>query len=558
MTWFTPSTTLATLNEGDQFDFPFSVTGYASLEFISGKLPPGIEFKNDGLIGVLGNIKNPLEEIFSFTIRAKNNDEIEDRDFSIVGLPTNRQCFWDESSLPNLRDELGFYDLGKIGIGDLFVWTFTAIDLDEDKIKFSLIKNNLSEQISIVPDDLNLREDGYFEGVIQAETLPGIYRFNINITTDFDNLINSLPFKIEIISQETTTVSDLVFIKWITEDTMKFVSGLPSNKQLKTQSSEIVEYSLAPGSNPLPNGLIIDKQNGFIKGIVFNESRTDFFVTFRASVGAFYIDKKVRILGENKINFLPNKLYLNITGLQQKEINEIKSGLLLDRLYRLSDEFFNSGDVQIELSNWITISNQEIFDLTKDLNEIRLIGGDFFVREILEDNIVIYKELVQKIIDPLKRNFDFNLENFEIVWAKLIPSADPLNDVNLLRKLRTFQGINYVFKQVAKLNAFIKPTVFDLKNNSAALSYTIENEDRLLVGQFVLEKINSVKLNGISISYQTDAERIYFSNSSGIIEIEISVDAETKFDGIPYTLYFTEFERDIKFTSKYFKLRDLR
>lgn len=555
--WFTPNTTIATLNEGDFLDFSFSVTGYDTLEFISGNLPPGIEFINNSLSGIVGNILNPFEEIFSFTIRAKNSEMIFDRDFSIICYPINRQNFFDQSSLPLIRDEFGCYDLGSYSIGDLFIWTFSIIELDNDSLSFSYSANNLTTLSDIIPKSLNLRNDGYFEGVIQEDALIGIYRFDINVLSEFDSII-TLPFKLEIKEIYPNTISDLVFIEPTIANELIFVSGELSNVLLTANSSETITYSIAPGSETLPNGLILDSL-GMIKGITFNDPRKEFYVTFRLSVNNFYIDKKVKIKIINNIQYYPNKIYLNITGLQQKKLNQFKSSLLLPYLYRLGDEFFNSGDALIELSNWIKLTDLELYNLINNKNEIRLIGGDFFVREIKQNNIVIYKELIQKIIDKnnsLKLFENFNKE-IELVIARLTPNSDVLNNVEILRTLREFQGINYVFKQITKTDVKINQTKFDILPYEAKLTYIIENENKLLIGP-ITNRLISVKLNKEIIPYTFDNERIYFNNSSGEIEILINSSNETIFDGIPYTLHEINFDSNFNYVGKYFKLRDIK
>lgn len=257
-----------------------------SLELIGGVLPPGVvfnatTFKIQGVIGIFPKTAFNYPVVFRATI----DDEIFDRTF-----------FWimDTSDLEQQWVSPLLQDLGAVDRGSNVIIPLDLVNPDGDPLEFKAIGAASpiagQEAFQGLPRGLEIDSFGRIVGSpLVTDNPPGVYYFRVYVRDPDDlgdlprgqglpSLTSEKLYRITLnqaIAQDSR-LSDTV--RWITPagslgstyETYPSHFGVEAVPQFETtgSSSEIqsIRYSLAPGSKPLPEGLLLDPGSGLIIG----------------------------------------------------------------------------------------------------------------------------------------------------------------------------------------------------------------------------------------------------------------------------------------------------
>lgn len=199
-----------------------------------------------------------------------------------------------------------------------------------------------------LPLGLELTEDGFIRGSISMEAEPRLYSFLV-VARDPVGQEVSRVFQLQVDPFDASSISNIL-IFWLSDEYLGSIyERYPSYFFVEAVSStgDPLEYSLAPGSNPLPPGLSISKYTGDLLGWVDKiPSTTDYTFTIRASVVGnpnAFSDKVFKIRVVKRFQYQNTQNYwLRYTGFDKIKMLEkkLESNNILGLLYRKTNKDF--------------------------------------------------------------------------------------------------------------------------------------------------------------------------------------------------------------------------
>ena len=179
-----------------------------------------------------------------------------------------------------------------------------------------------------LPLGLHLTRDGHLIGSISMQAEPKTYNF---VVTASDGINPPVPkvFSLDVLPYQST-ILNTINISWVTQQGSlgNIFERYPSYFQItaSTSSSNAIEYSLAPGSDPLPPGISLDLYSGSLIGwFQPTATQTTYSFTVRAQVQGFpsvFADRTFSITvlprftvdSENYWCFVTGTLKINISN----------------------------------------------------------------------------------------------------------------------------------------------------------------------------------------------------------------------------------------------------
>ena len=167
--WVTPSGTLGTVPSNEYYQIPIqaqtNIAGNITYSFISGTLPPGMQISTAGYLqGVptfTTSAKVDQSYDYSFTVRAKVGNKVNDRSFNITVTDVNGPVIKPSSA--------GVDDLGTYFDGTLFTQQLTVSELNPAVVVTWSISSGA------LPTGVTLSNNGLLSGYIQPIGLTGAF-----------------------------------------------------------------------------------------------------------------------------------------------------------------------------------------------------------------------------------------------------------------------------------------------------------------------------------------------------------------------------------------------
>ena len=254
--WVTPKGFLFTATENVYTTFNVSVTGTdISFQLLNGQLPNGIEFTNSGTF--LGTPTMVLDNTTStFTIRASNNEGINDRSFNITVIGPDNPIWITTPGILNIGPNGENYLVN----GQFINYQLMALS-DIGTINYKLISGEL-------PNTLELKNNGLIQGFVNDFVASGSLNFDFIISAS--NGVSSSTSSFRIILFRTAP-NDLISLQWLNNGNLGVI---------KSNQNHIIDillhdprpnvgtlaFSLTTGT--LPPNLVLNTQSGYISGYV--------------------------------------------------------------------------------------------------------------------------------------------------------------------------------------------------------------------------------------------------------------------------------------------------
>jgi hypothetical protein len=411
---------------------------------ISGKLPTGLtlDVGTGEIYGTVGNLTVNDGNTYEFTVRVQNTLYVADRTFTIIAGNMLQLPEFITTSLPKQRlipDLRGYYyDFGVVEHGQAFTFSLDILDVDQtnpriaEKFFINLPDNGvyftgLPVGISLVGNSIR--------GFVDPLGPAGIYVFAINL--DVGNRTVALNCILQTILTIEPVGELLRRVDWTTTSGSlgTFYEGDVSTIQVAAQAVQTsgIKYGLSPSSGPLPAGLRIDPNTGFIAG-QFGHVAKDTTSTFilRASAGHDFVGRVFSITVLNRFNSDEvYRFFLNTSVIDDAKIFPFYSDLISPNyIYRQGDERFGLVERgSIYLVSGINASLDAELNLADDpyRGRTRLVLGDHHVAVARNlSGKIVYEVLYRTLHDPLEgaggfMDLDFPVES-QVIWPQ---SEDP-------------------------------------------------------------------------------------------------------------------------------------
>lgn len=336
--WLAPeagdiNSSLNPYTKGSTLDISLVVDDFysdASIEMISGSLPPGLVFSpaNKRIRGTVGPIpKGTNQYVVGF--RAKSGNFYQDRSFRFIVDPTVEPHRWDSSWLDGMTKTINpktgeiIYQIATAYRGAGLNIPLKVINPDNDILNFDVlgyaypdIESQDSSSYEGLPDGLEVDIFGRIVGTPTISTnSPGDYYFKIyvrNPKREDDDTPNTI-FKIKVGEEILISPELSDQVKWITEkenigSTFEThashfeIKAVPLYESATLDSNEYQEirYSLAQSSKPLPPGLFLNEKNGRIQGICPYVTG-DHKAYFTAQARVVFVNRRTGAIRESNI-----------------------------------------------------------------------------------------------------------------------------------------------------------------------------------------------------------------------------------------------------------------
>ncbi|MCS7316790.1 MAG: Ig domain-containing protein [Candidatus Dojkabacteria bacterium] len=274
-----------------------------------------------------------------------------------------------------------------------------------------------------LPLGLSLSEDGKIFGTISMDAEPKTYQFLVTAYDGYNNPVEKI-FTLTVNPFSLSSVFT-ISINWLTSTTFlgSIYERYPSYFYVEAQTStgDDLEYSLAPGSNPLPPGLQINKYTGDLIGWLepINQD-TVFTFTIRATVinnPNIFSDKNFQIKVVKRFSNEPSENYwVRLTG-------KDKLKLLNEKLQSIDDSLiyrpFNP-DFGLVMKPKLLISGGN-----KELNDQQTF--EFIKRKNTSDKLSTFHLPFELVFGNLKFKKIFNLEKIhicDVVYVELFDNSE--------------------------------------------------------------------------------------------------------------------------------------
>lgn len=273
-----------------------------------------------------------------------------------------------------------------------------------------------------LPLGLKISENGVIHGTISMDAEPKTYQFLVTAYDGFNNPVpqiftmNVLPFQLS--SFFSTNLN------WVTNNTFlgSIYERYPSffYVEAKSSTNDDIEYSLAPGSNPLPPGIELKKYTGDLVGWFEPVlADTTYIFTIRATVinnPSVFIDKNFEIKVLKRFSNEDSENYwIRLTGYDKiKLLNEKLNSLDSSLIYRPDNPDFG---LVMKPKLLISGGNKKITDAQT---------FDFLKRKDVNNKFSTFHLPFDLVFGHLKFKKFFNLEKkhiCDIVYVELFDNS---------------------------------------------------------------------------------------------------------------------------------------
>lgn len=271
-----------------------------------GTLPPGMSLSQLGVIsGQLGNIVGDDEIVYDFSVRVSNGVTVQDRSFRIRALPVAKVSVWITSSLsPENTDRvlnIDYYPLGGVRRLEAKPIAFETANPDYETPVIEVRRTGLLGFFNEgLPPGMSIVNNA-LRGTVRPDVRAGRYLFKLGFV---GQLLGTIICEIVVLNRAAQVPTSPTTIAWVTpEDLGTVQETFPCHIRLRAEVAGKITYSMAPGSTPMPAGLILDANTGDIRGYVAHVAReTNYTFTVRASVNENYADRRFNITVANRFN----------------------------------------------------------------------------------------------------------------------------------------------------------------------------------------------------------------------------------------------------------------
>ena len=296
--WASPSSGNITNNgqpwhRGDTIDIQLTFSAQPGrVDLIGGSLPPGISFNSAtrkifGVVGALPKEQNTFPVVFR-AYDFNDSSKSYDRSFRFIVDPLDEEQSWVAPG--------GIKDLGTINRGSSVTIPLDIVNPDMDNLVFKAVgvRTNLANTFAGLPYGLEIDQPTPdIVRIIGAATVtdntPGTYYFKV-YARDTEDLTRNPQGEGSPRTSETTyriTVSQDIVLDARLSDTVRWETPAgslgstyetyPSHFAIKASpqyeisgsastESQSIRYTMVLGSNPLPDGLLLNPDTGFIIG----------------------------------------------------------------------------------------------------------------------------------------------------------------------------------------------------------------------------------------------------------------------------------------------------
>ena len=394
-----------------------------------GTLPPGLSLSQSGVIsGQLGNIVGNGEIVYDFSVRVSNGVTIQDRSFRIRALPVAKVSVWITSSLPPENTDtvlnIDYYPLGSVRRLEAKPIAFATANPDYETPVIEVRRTGLLGFFNEgLPPGMSIVNNA-LRGTVRPDVRAGRYLFKLGFVGQLLGTIICQIIVLNSVAQVPTSPSTII---WVTpEDLGTIQETFPCHIGLRAEVAGKLAYSMAPGSPPMPAGLVLDTKTGDIQGYVAHVPReTNYTFAVRASVNHNYADRQFRITVANRFNTpetLDVKLKLRTVD-RLGLVERYKAAIPVSSIFRRDDPNFG---IQPEPFVYIIkgLAGLNLEEAKAGNREAGLFGNDYHGQFALtlgrhyhaamrgRDGEVVYEVIYRTLIDAqaMAGGFQFGTE----------------------------------------------------------------------------------------------------------------------------------------------------
>lgn len=425
---------------------------------LNGSLPLGLNLQYDAatntafLSGTVVQVPYSQELIkYEFLIRATaSNGLIAERLFSLVCKYVNTPHTFNPDWLAGFYEvEPGIRLLPPGRIGNSYYQGIDVINDDNDVLDYAIdfvpsIVETPTTFNGRLPTGLGVYQDGSIRGIVDPTAILGNYYFRLTVTDlDGNEIHQDFRMGVEIGEDDVLQESDQII--WITPPGSigNIYETFPSHVSVEAINPEgsPVYYSVSPNAGPLPDGLTVDTNTGYIMGFApFVSANTTYTFAIRATVGSRFVDRTFSITILNQYNTTSvRNVKGRITGYERLEFKEWlfnSPTFTNDVLFRPGDPNFGVTE-QIELyvvsglnSKVFNESGHEVsmLEVLKDYHQRMYLyyGNVTFAPVYDPSGAYVYDIVYVSVIDPQAKAGGFDANGVEQVLT--LPQSHPYKD----------------------------------------------------------------------------------------------------------------------------------
>lgn len=294
--------------------------GSLTFSLLNGKLPPGLVLETSGIIsGTVGAIVPAVLTNYEFTVRVGNNTQVRDRAFVMSAQGVDHAGYVNTTSLPNeVYDatlDLRYRNFGSYRQASAFLFKLDAVDPDGVLAPIVIFRvPNVTEGPNVfkgLPEGITI-EGQKLSGIVSPDAAPGKYIFGLKLSDPITP--SQLVCMIEVLDEVDDRIEIVPEIEWVTPagHIGSVYEADPSLLKIEAEVHGVDKfyYTLAPGSDPLPQGLVLETNTGLLVGVAEHvDYDLDFSFTARISIGIYFEDRtfsltvKSRYIGVDTIDF---------------------------------------------------------------------------------------------------------------------------------------------------------------------------------------------------------------------------------------------------------------
>lgn len=271
-----------------------------------GTLPPGMSMSPSGVIvGQLGNITGTQEIVYDFSIRVTNGTTVQDRSFRIRAMPVPKTSVWVTGDLPPEATDtvlnIDYYPLGNVRRLEAKPVAFSTANPDHETPVIEVRRTGLLGWFNEgLPPGLSIVNNA-LRGTVRPDVRAGRYLFKLGFVGQPQGTIIC---EIFVVNATAPTPTAPKSIAWRTDNDLGVIQETyPCHINLRAEATGALTYALAPGSTPMPAGLILNGVTGDIEGFVAHVAReTTYTFTIRASLKENYADRMFTIVVANRFS----------------------------------------------------------------------------------------------------------------------------------------------------------------------------------------------------------------------------------------------------------------
>lgn len=422
----------------------------------SGALPPGLFLQQDpgsnvaylqGTITYVPN-DNPTTT-YEFLIRVTaSNGLIAERLFSLTVQYVNEQHWFRSQWLTSMYEiEPGIRYFGPTYVGNSYFKQIDVVNPDNDPLTYEVqfipgITEDATTFNGVLPAGLSVNNQGEVVGIVDPTANLGSYYFRISVSDPSGYEIHQ-DFLMRALSALDDGFTESDQIIWITPPGLlgSIYETFPSHVQVEARNPTgvPVQYVLAPGSLPLPEGLYVQTTTGYIMGKAPMIPQTATYnFTIRAIVGSRFVDRtfSITIISQYDSTNIMN-FRARITGSMRMEIENFvrnTTNVPIDNLFRYGDPNFGLPNVfdMYVLGGAKKVSPMEIMCHLRDYHHrMDLTFGPITWAKVVDPSgFYVYDVVLMSVVDPMAKAGGFLPDGQEEILTTVqeYPYVNPFDE----------------------------------------------------------------------------------------------------------------------------------